>query len=62
MSQATNWDSARTRWRPRAVLGSSVLVVIAWAVSGPLFDYSDSWQFTINTGTTIVTFIMVFLI
>jgi low affinity Fe/Cu permease len=39
-----------------------VLLVLAWAISGPLFDYSDSWQLTINTATTIVTFLMVFLI
>ncbi len=39
-----------------------VLMVLAWAVSGPLFGYSDSWQLTINTATTIVTFLMVFLI
>jgi len=38
------------------------LLVIAWAVSGPYFGYSDTWQLTINTGTTIVTFLMVFLI
>jgi low affinity Fe/Cu permease len=38
------------------------LVVIVWAVTGPLFSYSDSWQLVINTGTTIVTFLMVFLI
>ncbi len=37
-------------------------VVIAWAVSGPLFGFSDTWQLVINTGTTIVTFLMVFLI
>jgi low affinity Fe/Cu permease len=39
-----------------------VLVVIVWAVSGPIFHYSDTWQLVINTGTTIVTFLMVFLI
>ena len=39
-----------------------VLLVVVWAVSGPAFDYSDSWQLTINTFTTIVTFLMVFLI
>jgi low affinity Fe/Cu permease len=39
-----------------------VILVVAWAVSGPLFDYSDTWQLTINTLTTIVTFLMVFLI
>jgi low affinity Fe/Cu permease len=37
-------------------------VVIVWAVSGPLFHYSDTWQLVINTGTTIVTFLMVFVI
>lgn len=37
-------------------------VVVVWAVLGPLFKYSDSWQLVINTGTTIVTFLMVFLI
>ena len=38
------------------------LVVVVWLVTGPLFDYSDTWQLVINTGTTIVTFLMVFLI
>jgi len=38
------------------------LVVIIWAVTGPFFNYSDTWQLVINTGTTIVTFLMVFLI
>jgi low affinity Fe/Cu permease len=38
------------------------LTVAAWAVTGPLFHYSDTWQLVINTGTTIVTFLMVFLI
>lgn len=37
-------------------------VVVIWAVTGPLFEYSDTWQLVINTGTTIVTFLMVFLI
>jgi low affinity Fe/Cu permease len=37
-------------------------VVVVWAVSGPIFQYSDTWQLVINTGTTIVTFLMVFLI
>jgi low affinity Fe/Cu permease len=40
----------------------AVLVIIVWAVSGPLFNFSDTWQLVINTSTTIVTFIMVFLI
>jgi low affinity Fe/Cu permease len=38
------------------------LVIVTWAVSGPIFHYSDTWQLVINTGTTIVTFLMVFLI
>jgi low affinity Fe/Cu permease len=40
----------------------ALLVVIVWGVTGPLFHYSDTWQLVINTGTTIVTFLMVFLI
>jgi low affinity Fe/Cu permease len=42
--------------------GLAILLVTAWALTGPLFHYSDAWQLTINTGTTIVTFLMVFLI
>ncbi|WP_018428568.1 low affinity iron permease family protein [Hoeflea sp. 108] len=38
------------------------LVILVWAVTGPMFDFSDTWQLIINTGTTIVTFLMVFLI
>lgn len=38
------------------------LVIVIWAVTGPVFHYSDTWQLVINTGTTIVTFLMVFLI
>jgi low affinity Fe/Cu permease len=40
----------------------ALLVIVAWAVCGPLFHFSDTWQLVINTGTTIVTFLMVFLI
>jgi low affinity Fe/Cu permease len=53
--------TSRFAGRP-ATFGLVVLLVVAWAVSGPVFDYSDSWQLTINTATTIVTFLMVFLI
>ena len=45
-----------------AVFALAVLTVIVWAVTGPYFQYSDTWQLVINTGTTIVTFLMVFLI
>jgi low affinity Fe/Cu permease len=38
------------------------LVILAWAATGPLFRYSDTWQLVINTGTTVITFLMVFLI
>ena len=40
----------------------AIVVIIAWAVSGPIFGFSDTWQLAINTGTTIVTFLMVFVI
>lgn len=40
----------------------AVMIVLAWGMTGPLFRYSDTWQLVINTGTTIVTFLMVFLI
>jgi len=54
---------AAARWTGRpAAFGIAVLVIIVWAVSGPLFHFSDTWQLVINTGTTIVTFLMVFLI
>ncbi len=41
---------------------SALGVILLWAVTGPLFDYSDTWQLIINTGTTIITFLMVFVI
>jgi low affinity Fe/Cu permease len=40
----------------------AVAIIIAWAITGPLFHFSDTWQLVINTGTTIITFLMVFLI
>jgi low affinity Fe/Cu permease len=52
---------ARAAGRP-ITFAICVPVVIAWAVTGPLFSFSDTWQLVINTGTTIVTFLMVFLI
>jgi low affinity Fe/Cu permease len=50
------------------ILGSAwsflvaLLIVVVWAITGPLFGYSDTWQLVINTGTTVVTFLMVFII
>jgi low affinity Fe/Cu permease len=52
-----------TRWSGRTAAFLVALgIVIGWAALGPFFDYSDTWQLVINTGTTIVTFLMVFLI
>ena len=52
---------ARYSGRPVAFV-LALLVVLAWAVTGPMFHFGDTWQLVINTGTTIVTFLMVFLI
>ncbi|MEA3166034.1 MAG: hypothetical protein QOJ26_903 [Thermoplasmata archaeon] len=41
---------------------AALLIILAWAITGPMFGFSDTWQLVINTGTTIVTFLMVFLI
>ncbi len=59
----TDVASAVARWtgRPLTFL-ACIALVAAWAASGPLFHYSDTWQLVINTSTTIVTFLMVFLI
>ncbi len=57
LAKSTSWLAGRP-----ATFAIVVLMVLAWAVSGPFFGYSDSWQLTINTATTIVTFLMVFLI
>ncbi|MEO5960461.1 MAG: low affinity iron permease family protein [Opitutaceae bacterium] len=59
-SRFARWTAATTG-RPSAFLVAA-LVIVAWAVTGPIFGYSDTWQLVINTGTTIVTFLMVFLI
>ena len=53
--------TARLSGRP-ATFMLAVLVILVWAVTGPIFGFSDTWQLAINTGTTIVTFLMVFLI
>ncbi len=52
--------AAATGRPPAFVL--ALLIIIVWAVTGPVFAWSDTWQLVINTGTTIVTFLMVFLI
>src|SRR5215212_1968345 len=63
-------DSLFTRfakWTSRATghpatFATAVLIILGWAVTGPIFGFSDTWQLVINTGTTIVTFLMVLLI
>jgi low affinity Fe/Cu permease len=52
---------ARQSGRPITFL-LAAFIVIVWAVTGPIFRYSDTWQLIINTGTTIITFLMVFII
>lgn len=54
------WAS-RATGRPATFIGAG-LIVLLWAITGPIFDFSDTWQLVINTGTTIITFLMVFLI
>ena len=54
--RATAWTGSS--W----AFGLAGLTILVWAVTGPVFQYSDTWQLVINTGTTIVTFLMVFLI
>ncbi|AZA81827.1 low affinity iron permease family protein [Chryseobacterium lactis] len=56
----SNW-AVKFTGSPIAFIGAMFLVV-AWALTGPVFHYSETWQLVINTGTTIITFLMVFLI
>lgn len=64
---ASSWYSAiakttaRITGRP-VVFVAAVLLILAWVVTGPIFGFSDTWQLVINTATTILTFLMVFLI
>jgi low affinity Fe/Cu permease len=53
--------ASRATGRP-ATFGIALAVILIWALTGPIFHFSDTWQLVINTGTTIVTFLMVFLI
>jgi low affinity Fe/Cu permease len=67
MKNSRSWFPDFARWAANVsgssfTFGLAVVIVIAWAATGPLFGYSDTWQLVINTGTTIVTFLMVFLI
>jgi low affinity Fe/Cu permease len=67
VTKSTSWFTRFAKWISH-VSGSppafalAIGIVLVWAVTGPLFGYSDTWQLVINTGTTVVTFLMVFLI
>jgi len=56
----SNWATAATGSSSAFIL--AIVIIIVWLVTGPVFKYSNTWQLIINTGTTIVTFLMVFLI
>ena len=56
----SNWATAATGSSAAFIIATATIVI--WAVTGPVFYYSETWQLIINTGTTIVTFLMVFLI
>jgi len=66
-SKSSSWFTRFTKLaahaagRPAAFV-CAALVIVGWAICGPLFHWSDTWQLVINTGTTIITFLMVFLI
>jgi low affinity Fe/Cu permease len=64
---SSSWFDRSAKWTAHAAgrpvtFALAVGVVLLWLVSGPLFGFSDTWQLVINTGTTIITFLMVFLI
>ena len=66
-SKSTSWFTNFAKWTARAAgrpvaFAVAASVIVVWGVTGPLFNFSDTWQLVINTGTTIVTFLMVFLI
>ena len=66
-SKSRSWFTRFAKWTARvtgrpSTFALAVTVIVVWAATGPLFRFSDTWQLVINTGTTIVTFLMVFLI
>ena len=66
-AKSSSWFSRFAKWTSRAsgrprTFALAIGVVAVWAATGPIFQYSDTWQLVINTSTTIVTFLMVFLI
>ncbi len=66
-TKSTTWFTRFSKWTAKCAgrpftFSMAVSVILVWGISGFLFDFSDTWQLVINTGTTIVTFLMVFLI
>ena len=66
-SRSSSFFNRLAKWTARAAgkpvaFALAIGIVIAWVVTGPVFGFSDTWQLVINTGTTIVTFLMVFLL
>ncbi|HEX8492608.1 MAG TPA: low affinity iron permease family protein [Pyrinomonadaceae bacterium] len=66
-TKSRSWFTSFAKWTARATgqpasFFLAVLIIFVWAITGPIFHFSDTWQLVINTGTTIVTFLMVFLI
>jgi low affinity Fe/Cu permease len=66
-TRSKTWFTRFAKWTAKAAgrpiaFAAAVAIIALWALTGPLFGYSDTWQLIINTGTTIVTFLMVFLI
>lgn len=67
IGRRVSWFTRTAKWASRAAGRPStfmiaVAIILIWAVTGPIFKFSDTWQLVINTGTTIITFLMVFLI
>jgi low affinity Fe/Cu permease len=66
-TRSQSWFTRFAKWTARATgtptaFAIAISIIIVWGISGPIFGFSDTWQLVINTGTTIVTFLMVFLI
>jgi len=66
-TKSKSWFTRFAKWTARMTgkpltFAIAVAIILVWAITGPLFHFSDTWQLVINTGTTIITFLMVFLI
>src|SRR5438270_2496599 len=66
-TRSRSWFTRFTKWTAKATgkplaFTVAVFVIAAWAITGPIFGFSDTWQLIINTATTVITFLMVFLI